>query len=92
MKYCVNIDTNRFYRIPILKQFSFTIVLIISAFFSKFSVFIFDQSLNSLLPFKKGFIENIVCGQIGKFEQGEAIVEIDKCLRTTRIICLGTTK
>ena len=61
--------------------------------FSKFSVFIIDQSLNSLLPFKKGFfLRNIVCGQIGIFEQGEAIVEIDKCLRTTRIMCLGTTK
>ena len=55
MKYCVNIDTNRFHRILILKQFNFTIVPIIWAFFSKFSVFIFDQSLNSLLPFKKGF-------------------------------------
>ena len=60
--------------------------------FSKFSVFIIDQNLNSLLPLKKVFFRNIMCGQIGIFEQGEAIVEIDKCLRTTRIICLGTTK
>ena len=92
MKYCVNIDTNCFHRIPILKQFNFTIVPIFWAFFSKFSVFIIDQYLNSLLPLKKVFFRNIVCGQIGIFEQGEAIVEVDKCLRTTRIICLGTTK
>ena len=92
MKYYVNIDTNRFHRILILKQFNFTIVPIIWAFFSKFSVFIFDQSLNSLLPFKKGFFENIGCGHIGIFEQGDAIVEVDKCLRTTRIMCFGTTQ
>ena len=92
MKYCVNIDTNCFHRIPIIKEFNFTIAPIFWAFFSKFSVFIFDQSLNSLLPFKKGFFENIVCGQIGIFEQGETIVEVDKCLPTTRIMCIGTTQ
>lgn len=64
MKCCVNIDTNRFHRIPILKQLNFTIVPIFWAFFTKFSVFIIDQFLNSLLPLKKVFFGEILCVDI----------------------------
>ena len=108
MKYYVNIDTNRFHRILILKQFNFTIVPIIWAFFSKFSVFIFDQSLNSLLPFKNGFFLKILCLDILVYLNRArlllkltnayvphglcALVPHNNCLSTTSNMCLCNTQ
>ena len=107
MKYCVNIDTNCFHRIPILKQFNFTIVPIFWAFFSKFSVFIIDQNLNSLLPLKKVFLEILCVDRLVYLNRARpllkltnayvphrlcALVPHNNCLSTTCIMCLCNTK
>ena len=108
MKYCANIDTNCFHRYPILEQFNFIIVPIFVALFSKFSAFIIDQPLNSLLPFRKGFFWEILCvGRLVYLNRARpllkltnaylphglcALVPNNNCLSTTCIMCLCNTQ